>query len=341
MNYSITRFIHIGSFLLFSIFLVIDVGADISGTIDNPIVTQRADPFLYRDSDTGCYYFIGTSPKFDQLEIRHACRLNDLKIAEPKVIWKKNESGPMSADIWAPELHRIDGIWYIYFAAGVLNQHGNIRMYVLSNKNKNPLSDNWKEEGKIETPWDSFALDATTFEYQDTRYLVWAQQDQKRTYNSALLIAAMDSPTSITGPVAVISEPTLDWEIQGYKVNEGAAVLVRNGKVFITYSASATDHRYGIGLLWANAESNLLEASNWNKLAEPIFATSTELSRFGPGHNSFVIAEDGKTDLMVYHARDYKQLRGNPLSDPNRHARVRPIYWDANGFPTFFPQQGD
>ena len=85
--------------------------------IDNPIVVQRADPWIVQHED-GCYTFIGTSPKFDEIELRAACRLNDLKIAEPKVIWRKNDKGPMSVNIWAPELHEVDGDWYIYFAAG-------------------------------------------------------------------------------------------------------------------------------------------------------------------------------------------------------------------------------
>ena len=55
---------------------------------------------------------------------------------------------------------------------------------------------------------------------------------------------------------AVISEPLLDWERLGYKVNEGAAVIVRNGKVFLSYSASATDHNYAMGLLTADVDAN-------------------------------------------------------------------------------------
>ena len=92
-------------------------------TIDNPIVLQRADPWIVRDEVSGCYWFIGTAAEFDRIEIRHACRLNDLKLAEPKVVWRMRESGPMSANIWAPELHRIDGAWYIYFAAGDVAKH--------------------------------------------------------------------------------------------------------------------------------------------------------------------------------------------------------------------------
>ncbi|GAB3036609.1 glycoside hydrolase family 43 protein [Bowmanella dokdonensis] len=317
------------------------VQADPSLNIDNPIVLQRADPYLVRDEATGCYQFIGTSPKFDQIEIRSACRLNDLKLAEPTVIWQKKTSGPMSANIWAPELHRIDGNWYVYFAAGDAAKPFSIRMYVLSNPSEDPSQGTWQEEGQLSTHIDSFSLDATTFEHGGKRYLVWAQQNAERSYNSALWIAEMDSPTSVKAPIVKISEPTLDWEIQGYKVNEGAAVLVRNGKVFMTYSAGATDDRYAMGLLWADADADLLDADSWHKSPDPVFSTNERLGRYGPGHNSFVLAEDGSTDLMIYHSRDYQELQGTPLTDPNRHARARAIYWDANGFPVFMQEQGD
>ena len=138
-----------------------------------------------------------------------------------------------------------------------------------------------------------------------------------------------------------ISRPQLDWEIQGYKVNEGAAVIVRNGKVFISYSASATDHRYAMGLLWADADSDLLAASSWNKLPEPVFTSNPTLHRFGPGHNSFTQGGDGQTDIMVYHARDYLELKGTPLTDPNRHTYIRRLGWTSEGFPDFGQNKAD
>ena len=309
--------------------------------IDNPIILQRADPWIIKDPQTGCYQFIGTSPKFDQIEIRSACRINDLKLAESKVIWKKHSKGNMGAHIWAPELHHFNDSWYIYFAAGDVEDQWRIRMYVLANKNADPKEGEWQELGQIKTPVDSFSLDATTFEHKGKRYLIWAQMDVPQTYNSALLMAQMDSPTTITGPVVTLTEPTLDWEIQGYKVNEGAAVLIRHGRIFITYSASATDERYAMGMLWADVDSDLMDKASWHKSDNPVFNTNTEVGRFGPGHNSFTVAEDGITDLLIYHSRDYLKLQGSPLSDPNRHARARPIYWDAQGFPIFFNEQGD
>ena len=224
---------------------------------------------------------------------------------------------------------------------GDVEKRFSIRMYVLSNPNEDPMIGQWKEEGRIDTHVDSFSLDATTFEHLGKRYLVWAQMDAERSYNSALLMAEMDSPVSIRPPIITLSEPDLEWERLGYKVNEGAAVIIRNGRVFITYSASATDHRYAMGLLWADEDADLMDPSSWQKSLEPVFTTQAELGRYGPGHNSFTIAEDGVTDLMIYHGRDYRDLKGTPLTDPNRHARARVLSWDENGFPDFRETEGD
>ena len=50
-----------------------------------------------------------------------------------------------------------------------------------------------------------------------------------------------------------------------------------------------------------------------------------------PGHNSFTKSEDGTEDLMIYHCRNYTEIKGDPLFDPNRHARVGVVKWTADG----------
>ena len=56
---------------------------------------------------------------------------------------------------------------------------------------------------------------------------------------------------------------------------------------------------------------------------------------YGPGHGSFTVAEDGTTDVRVYHARDYANPTPDPLTDPNRHTRMQQLYWSENGDPFF------
>ena len=304
------------------------------------LIARRADPWIHRHDD-GYYYFIATVPEFDRIELRRAPTIDGLADADATVIWRKHASGAQGANIWAPELHRIDGAWYVYFAAGEAEDPWRIRMYALRNAAANPMQGRWEEMGRIRTPHDTFALDATSFVHKGQRYLLWAQADPERSYNSALLLAPMDSPTRIGAPVVILSRPELDWETIGYRVNEGAAVLQKNGRVFVTYSASATDHNYAMGLLWADADADLLDPDAWHKSPQPVFRTSERLRRFGPGHNSFTVAEDGVTDLMVYHARDARDLEGGALGDPNRHTRVRVLHWHADGMPDFRQDEAD
>ena len=306
---------------------------------NNPIVGQRADPWVYKDSD-GTYYFIATAPEYDRIEIRKANTINALGTAEPQVIWTKHETGKMGHHIWAPELHKIDGKWYVYFAAGEAENVWNIRMFALSTDAADPTQGDWVEEGQIATERDSFSLDATTFEHKGTRYLIWAQ-NVREGENTSLVMSAMENPTTLTGPEIIITDPEYDWERIGYKVNEGPAVLKRNGKIFVTYSASATDANYAVGLLWADEDADLMDEASWNKSETPVFTTNADVRRFGPGHNSFTKAEDDTTDVMIYHARVYEQIRGNSLYDFNRHTRARVLKWDEKGFPDFRQDQRD
>jgi GH43 family beta-xylosidase len=307
--------------------------------LPNPLILQRADPHITRHTD-GYYYFTATVPEYDRLELRRASTLAGLATAEAKTIWRKHATGPMGAHIWAPELHFIDGKWYIYFAAGEAEKVWNIRIYVLENSAANPLEGEWIERGQLKTRWESFALDATTFALHGQRYLVWAQRDPAVKNNTDLYIAKMDSPVSITGPQVLLSRPEYDWEKVRYAVNEGPAVLVRNGRVFITYSAAGTGAEYCLGMLSADEHADLLAPQSWTKSPTPVFTTSEAHQVYGPGHNSFTTAPDG-TDLLVYHARSYRDIPGDPLKDPNRHTRVQPLNWRPDGTPDFGTPRAD
>ncbi|WP_437623797.1 family 43 glycosylhydrolase [Sorangium sp. So ce1151] len=297
------------------------------------LISQRADPHIKRHTD-GYYYFTASVPTYDRIEIRRATTIRGLADATPKVVWTKHATGPMAAHIWAPELHFIDGKWYIYFAAGSSTDIWAIRMYALESSSANPMDGAWAERGQIVTDSDTFALDATTFEHDGKRYLVWAQEDPSVAGdNSSLFIAAMVNPWTLARPNVRIARPEHAWETAGFAVNEGAAVLERNGRVFISYSASATDARYCLGLLTASATDDLLSASSWTKNKNPVFVSANGL--YGPGHNSFTTSADGSIDVLVYHARNYEKITGDPLYDPNRHTRVQRLGWNADGTPSF------
>ncbi|WP_313887889.1 family 43 glycosylhydrolase [Lentzea alba] len=298
----------------------------------SPLVEQRADPFITPPTD-GMYYLTGSVPEYDRIVVRGASTLDGLSAARERTIWRRPTSGKMGGYIWAPELHRIDGKWYVYFAAGDKDEPFRIRTYVLESSNADPRADGWVLRGQIVTHLDTFTLDATTFAHRGKRYFLWAQNDPAVGSGTNLYIAEMASPLALkTAPVR-IATPTASWEVQGFRVNEGPAVLIRNGRVFVTFSASATDARYCMGLLTADENANLLDARSWTKSPNPIFTTNAPTSQYGPGHNSFTTV--GSVDVLVYHARDYRDISGDPLFDPNRHTRVQRLYWNDDGTPSF------
>ncbi|AWB69144.1 alpha-N-arabinofuranosidase (plasmid) [Saccharobesus litoralis] len=303
-----------------------------------PLIEQRADPFIFKHSD-GYYYFTASVPAYDCIEIRKARSIAELKHAEPSIAWCKPDTGEYSELIWAPELHFVDGSWYVYFAAAPsreivdgLFQH---RMYVLRCDDADPTTGDWQFVGKIDTGIDSFCLDATVFYHKGILYYLWAQKENEITGNSNLYIAPMASPTEISGKPVLISKPEFDWEIRGFWVNEGPAVLKGNGKIFVSYSASATDENYCMGLLSIDENADLLEPANWVKTESPVFKTVSEAKMFGPGHNSFTKSECGQHDMLVFHARNYTEIEGDPLWNPDRHTFVKKITWNAQGEPVF------
>ena len=301
----------------------------------NPLVLQRADPHVTLHGD-GYYYYTATVPEYDRIELRRVRSLNDLGKAEAKTIWRRHDSGTMSRNIWAPELHHNDGKWYLYFTAGRLDAPFDIRLYVLENAAANPLEGQWVERGQLKTGWESFALDATTFALKGQRYLVWTQRPPgSGKHMTAVYIAKMDTPLSIAGKATLLTKPDHAWEKVRFDVNEAPAVLLRNGRVFMTYSASATDANYALGMLSASDSANLLDPAAWTKSPVPVMASSAATGQYGPGHNSFTTTPDGKTDILVYHARNYRDIKGDPLHDPNRHTRAQAIRWRADGTPDF------
>jgi GH43 family beta-xylosidase len=302
----------------------------------NPLVRQRADAQIFRHID-GWYYMTGSVPEYDRLVLRRSRTLAGLSTAPERVLWRHLASGPMSGFIWAPELHYMYGRWIMYFAAGPSGGGEDvfrIRTYAVVCDGADPMTGTWSVLGQLQTPWDSFNLDSTSFVHRGTRYLAWAQREPGIDTNSNLYLAPLATPLTLAAKPTRLTVPTLPWEVQGFKVAEGPAPLVRNGRFFMTYSASATDARYCMGMLTAREDADLMDPASWSKSPIPVFQSSSTNKVWGPGHNSFTIDERGR-DVLVYHARDYREINGDPLFDPNRHTRVQYFRYRPDGTPDF------
>jgi GH43 family beta-xylosidase len=105
--------------------------------ISKPLILQRADPFIWKHTD-GHYYFTGSVPAYDGVELRRATTIAGLAEAQPVMVWRKPDTGAYSDLIWAPEIHHVDGAWYVYFAAApsreIKDQLFQHRMYVIATR---------------------------------------------------------------------------------------------------------------------------------------------------------------------------------------------------------------
>ena len=220
---------------------------------NEPWILQRADPYVYRHTD-GQYYFSASLPDYDGIALRRADTLAGLREAQEVRIWNKHESGIMSFHIWAPELHYLDGNWYIYFAGSDKDDIWALRPYVLECLDEDPLTGTWTEKGMLQPADDDpfsftdFSLDTTVFENKGERYCVWAEKVSVGKKISNLYIAKMETPWKLKTAQVLLTTPCYDWERVGFWVNEGPFVIHRNGKVFLTYSASETGIDYCVGL---------------------------------------------------------------------------------------------
>ncbi len=135
----------------------------------------------------------------------------------------------------------------------------------------------------------------------------------------------------------LVNQRICAWERHGFWVNEGPAVLHRNGEIYLTFSASDTSAAYCMGMLEAGEGADLLDRASWTKSRYPVLASNEELGLYGPGHNSFTVDDENGSPVCVFHARTGKNTTGNPLYDGARHAYCLHVQFDENGRPIFTP----
>ncbi len=307
---------------------------------NTPFIRQRADPFLCRHED-GTYYFTASVPEYDRIILRSADTVMGLQTAKEHVIWYRHESGEQSLHIWAPEIHYLNGCWYIYYAAGERENKWKIRPYVLQCTGPDPVNDKWNELGRVQASkedlftFQDFSLDATVFQHEKEYYMVWAEKTGTGKKISQLYLSKMENPWKLSGEHILLSTPDYEWERRGFWVNEGPAVLKHGGRIYLTYSASDTGRNYCMGMLILNESGDVMDPHAWKKCRKPVLVTDETKHIYGPGHNSFVKAEDNVTDYCIYHGREYGEIDGNPLYDPNRHTMIMKVRWNEEGEPEF------
>lgn len=296
-------------------------------TFKNPLLPSGADPWVIYHAG----YFYYTNTLGNKINLWKTARLQDLGQVTPSTVWKPPSRGPNSKAIWAPELHYLDGRWYLYYTATDVNNDGDDSrfVFVLENSSPDPLKGSWIEKGKVNTQYSG--LDGSVFEHQGKRYFMYSAYVGPQ---SVLVIAEMKNPWTIAERQVEIARPDKEWEkFGGRQILEGPQFLTQNeGKVFIVYSASACwVDEYSLGILTADSGADLLNPASWSKSEHPVFKQSGENNVYAPGHNSFFKSPDGREYWILYHAN----TGPGQGCDHRRSPRMQQFYWKEDGTPDF------
>jgi len=326
------------------------------------LMTNAAD-FVHRwvIQHEGFYYLTYTTN--DDIVLLRSKILTNWNVAEKKTVFTPPPGLNYSTDIWAPELHQLEGRWYIIFTADPNHDspppevdmwcdfncpafyH---RMFVLESTSSDPWTAGFTYKGQLDT-YDQFAIDGTYFQHGSGLYHIYSCWYRATdAWPANLCITKLSNPWTVVSSFQerqIISTPSNAWEKTPYgrpfnerlSSNEGPQQLTnpKTGQVFVIYSAARSDNRnYCLGQLEL-VGMDPMNPADWHKNnAGCVFAQNPQEEAYGVGHASFTKSPDGKEDWIVYHG----------MRDPSngwaaRTIRTQKFGWNQDGSPKF-PRPG-
>lgn len=334
---------------------------DSNGTFKSHFINLGGDPWVtYHD---GWYYYMVTGNGFYVAKSRELERVN----SNPVSVFalndlKDGENLSIVKELWAPELHFIDGYWYIYFTAydgeksdssewnGCTGKPRNHRMYVLKSKSEDAqgeyeflgqikeIESDYINDSKYDSTTDKpghWAIDQSVFTWNGKLYAVWSGWSGYDNIDQRIYIAEMSNPYTISGSRVELSRPEFAYETYSVvpAVNEAPQALISpDGKTLnIAFSVNRFDDpTYALGLLTLKENGNPLNADDWTKTENSVFSTNEESSTYSVGHCSFVQSPDKSEYYVIYHARRGEDVDTNP-----REIRTQQFFWNNDGTPEF------
>lgn len=342
-----------------------------SRTFRNPIFRPMPDPYVWReDHGNGAVYYYAVKSNGSGVNLGKSNKLTNL--GGTKEVWhlpKQSGSVPVwnRANLWAPEMFRIDGVWYIYYAAGwpsseSKDKYGSDyhtqRTGVIRNRAEDPTTGTWEDIGMIYTGDEYvpgikatvdnaiYAIDMTTFELNGQRYAVWSGNVSHTDGKQRIYIATMENPWTINSNRVEISRPDMPWEKWDSSINEGPSVIINEkaGKLFVVYSSNGSwTSKYNLSWIMLDMNADPMNPDNWTKSKNYVFWRCDNVSKndnpnnrdeiggvHGVGHNTFTKSPDGTEDWIVYHVKRYKENGWD-----NRDCFIQKFTWNEDGTPNF------
>jgi GH43 family beta-xylosidase len=297
----------------------------------NPALGPGQDPSV--TVVDGWYYLTQSSPDTSYITIRRSRSIKSLAAAVKHVVWRGGLAGSPCCEWWAPELHQLNGRWYIYTTAdnGDNNNH---RLQVLSARR--PFGP-YTYKGELATPGNTWSIDPSPLQLPNGRlFLFWSGWPGTVNGVQNIYIAALRNPWTVSSDRTLLSTPTYPWErfpnpgTPPVYVNESPEPIIHNSTISVTYSGSGCfTPQYSLGLLTAKIGSHLLDPTSWTKSPNPIFQSNPAADIFGPASNGFFVSPNGKQTWLAFHG----------VNDPagncgwERAIYAQQVHWNANGTP--------
>jgi len=310
------------------------------GFFTNPLF-RGGDPWIVYEDGVYIYSSADCAPHRDAICLKRSTTLAGIIDAPFKTVWMpRDRHDPNGTEIWAPEIHKLNGFWYIYYAADPKRNNERHRLFVLRAVTSDPLgayeeADTGAPHGALLTSDGHWAIDPDVFTAADGRlYLAWSCTNFRDSrFPQRICLARMRDPEHLATDPVPISTPAESWETRGRPIQEGPVGYVRNGITYMTYSASASwiANDYAVGIL-QNTSKDLLNPAKWSKTG-PIF--DHHGLTYGPGSVVFIRSSEGTQYWNFYHAIESSNC--TPAYDC-RDIRMQRMWWTASGFPVLgFP----
>lgn len=311
-------------------------GTGTGETYTNPILPHGQDPWMVKYA--GNYYYCCARGNGIAVSVSDRPEV----INPPQTVWKAPAEGWNRSCIWAPELHRWQGRWYILYAAGYSGPpYIHQKTGVLESAEDNPFGP-YTDKGMVYTGDDPtrekdncWAIDMTLFEHRGSLYAVWSgwekPADTDKTQQN-LYIARMENPWTPASQRVCISSPDAEYELNGHlPINEGPTALRSDKQLLIVYSCGQSwlDTYKLAWLRLKSPDADPLDATSWEKSPRPVFTGDNTKGVFGVGHASFITSPDDSEHYIVYHAKT--------SADPGwkRDIRIQRFVFDKQGLPVF------
>ena len=315
--------------LLLLLFTVCSISAE--STFTNPVVnSDHPDPGVLRLADGS---FVAVTTSNDASNSFPILTSPDLvNWQERGYVFPEGKQPEWTvSDYWAPEIHEVDGKYYVIYTA----REGSTKLLSLgiaySDQPLGPFID--KGEPMLQNLTVPVGvIDVTYFREEGKDYLIWKTDDNAQNKPTHIFIREFDFITLSfveSSEIVELLRSDRDWESN---INEGPWMIKHGDLYFLFFSASGfTDPKYSVEV----ARSHSLFGP-FEKKSTPILHTDWDLEMYGvdssfvgPGHCSAVWLEEKGSWWMVFHAWKF----GKVGQEPGRVMLIDEVEISQEGWP--------